>query len=31
MVLTKLLLVEVHDILRRSMSKKLVDEVFAQR
>ena len=31
MVLTKLLLVEVHDILRRNMSKKLVDEVLAQR
>ena len=31
MLLTKLLLVEVRDVLRRHMSKKLVDDVLAQR
>lgn len=31
MLLTKILLVEVRDVLRRHMSKKLVDEVLAQR
>lgn len=31
MLLTKMLLLEVRDVLRRHMSKKLVDEVLAQR
>ncbi|CAB1111529.1 unnamed protein product [Ectocarpus sp. CCAP 1310/34] len=31
MLLTKILLVEVRDVLRRHMSKKLVDDVLAQR
>ncbi|CAN0075305.1 unnamed protein product, partial [Ectocarpus fasciculatus] len=31
MLLTKMLLVEVRDVLRRHMSKKLVDDVLAQR
>lgn len=31
MLLTKILLVEVRDILRRHMSKKLVDDTLAQR
>lgn len=31
MLLTKILLVEVRDLLRRHMSKKLVDDVLAQR